>query len=125
MIDLLRRLTILKRLFIMLLLAAIGTVVFGSFSVKEQYNHLVEQKQKMLDIVKNINSEGSAYNLIGLVFKYSHRPNIMFCSQFVYSLLQKVDLAYFDKKAELVQPTDLVELDYFRKLEFVRLLTFR
>ena len=49
MIDLLRRLTILKRLFIMLLLAAIGTVIFGSFSVKEQYNHLVEQKQKMLN----------------------------------------------------------------------------
>ena len=48
MIDLLRRLTILKRLFIMLLLAAIGTVVFGSFSVKEQYNHLVEEKQKQL-----------------------------------------------------------------------------
>jgi hypothetical protein len=84
-----------------------------------------EQKQHMIDIVKDINSEGSAYNLIGLVFKYSHRPNIMFCSQFVYSLLKKVDLAYFEKRPELVQPTDLVELDYFRKLEFVRLLTFR
>lgn len=48
MIELLRRLTILKRLFIMLILAAIGTVVFGTFSVKEQYNHLVEQKQKQL-----------------------------------------------------------------------------
>jgi len=48
MIRLLRRLTILKRLFIMLALAAIGTVVFGSFSVKEQYNHLVEQKFKQI-----------------------------------------------------------------------------
>jgi methyl-accepting chemotaxis protein len=48
MIELLRRLTILKRLFIMLILAAIGTVVFGTFSVKEQYNHLVEQKQKQI-----------------------------------------------------------------------------
>ena len=84
-----------------------------------------EQKKQMLDIVQNINQQGSAYNLIGLVFKYSHRPNIMFCSQFVYSLLKKVGVAYFEKRAELVQPTDLVELDYFRKLEFVRLLTFR
>lgn len=84
-----------------------------------------EQKQAMLDIVRSINSEGSAYNLIGLVFKYSHRPNIMFCSQFVYSLLKKVGVAYFEKRPERVQPTDLVELDYFRKLEFVRLLTFR
>ncbi len=84
-----------------------------------------EQKQQMIEEVRTINQEGSAYNLIGLVFKYSHRPNIMFCSQFVYSLLKKVGLAYFDKKPELVQPTDLVELDYFRKLEFVRLLTFR
>ncbi|WP_196159930.1 hypothetical protein [Reinekea sp. G2M2-21] len=84
-----------------------------------------EQKQAMLDIVRDINSEGSAYNLIGLVFKYSHRPNIMFCSQFVYSLLKKTGVAYFEKRPELVQPTDLVELDYFRKLEFVRLLTFR
>ncbi|MEJ2043542.1 MAG: hypothetical protein P8X74_20975 [Reinekea sp.] len=84
-----------------------------------------EQKQAMIDIVRDINSEGSAYNLIGLVFKYSHRPNIMFCSQFVYSLLQKVGAAYFEKQPERVQPTDLVELDYFRKLEFVRLLTFR
>ncbi|MDD8058193.1 MULTISPECIES: methyl-accepting chemotaxis protein [Shewanella] len=48
MIELLRRLTILKRLFIMLILAAIGTVVFGSFSVKEQYTHLVEQQQKQV-----------------------------------------------------------------------------
>ena len=84
-----------------------------------------EQKKQMLDIVKDINQQGSAYNLIGLIFKYSHRPNIMFCSQFVYSLLKKVGVAYFEKRAELVQPTDLVELDYFRKLEFVRLLTFR
>jgi hypothetical protein len=84
-----------------------------------------EQKQHMIDVVKDINTEGSAYNLIGLVFKYSHRPNIMFCSQFVYSLLKKVGVAYFEKRPELVQPTDLVELDYFRKLEFVRLLTFK
>ncbi|AZG73580.1 methyl-accepting chemotaxis protein [Shewanella livingstonensis] len=48
MIELLRRLTILKRLFIMLALAAVGTVVFGSFSIKEQYNHLIEQQFKQV-----------------------------------------------------------------------------
>jgi len=85
----------------------------------------VEKKKILIDTVKDINEEGSAYNLIGLVFKYSHRPNIMFCSQFVYSMLKKVDLHYFEKRPELVQPTDLVELDYLRKLEFVRLLTFK
>ena len=84
-----------------------------------------EQKQALLDKIRDINDQGSAYNLIGLVFKYSHRPNIMFCSQFVYSLLQSVGLQYFEKKPERVQPTDFVELDYFRKLEFVRLLTFK
>ncbi|UJF20992.1 methyl-accepting chemotaxis protein [Shewanella sp. OMA3-2] len=48
MIASLRQLTILKRLFIMLILAAIGTVCFGSFSVKEQYNNLVNEKYHQL-----------------------------------------------------------------------------
>lgn len=77
-----------------------------------------EQKKALVDKVKEINREGSAYNLIGLIFKYSHKPNIMFCSQFVYTMLKFAGLEYFDKKAAEVQPTDLVELDYYRKLEF-------
>lgn len=48
MIASLRQLTILKRLFIMLILAAIGTVCFGSFSVKEQHNNLVNEKYHQL-----------------------------------------------------------------------------
>ncbi|WP_226410077.1 methyl-accepting chemotaxis protein [Shewanella glacialimarina] len=48
MIASLRQLTILKRLFIMLILAAIGTVCFGSFSVKEQYDNLVNEKYHQL-----------------------------------------------------------------------------
>ncbi|MCK9170679.1 MAG: hypothetical protein M0P01_09715 [Treponema sp.] len=78
----------------------------------------VEQKQKMIDKIREINKEGSAYNLIGLVFKYSWKPNIMFCSQFVYAMLQYEGLAYFTKQAAYVKPTDLIELDYYRKLEF-------
>lgn len=78
-----------------------------------------EQKQKMIEKVREINREGSAYNLLGLVFKYSFKPNIMFCSQFVYQMLKYAGLAYFEKKSTQVRPTDLIELDYHRNLEFV------
>ncbi len=77
-----------------------------------------DQKQSMIEKIREINAEGSAYNIMGLALKYSHKPNIMFCSQFVYSMLKLVGLEYFDKKDGDVKPTDLVELDYHRKLEF-------
>ena len=64
MIGLLRRLTILKRLFIMLALAAVGTVVFGSFSIKEQYNHLIEEQFKQVTgQVALLNSTLDAFKL--------------------------------------------------------------
>lgn len=77
-----------------------------------------EQKRKIIDKVYEINVQGSAYNLLGLVFKYSYKPNIMFCSQFVYKMLALAGLIYFQKDATDVKPTDFVELDYYRKLEF-------
>jgi hypothetical protein len=77
-----------------------------------------EQKRLIIDKVKEINREGSAYNLMGLIFKYSHKPNILFCSQFVYKMLDLAGLAYFAKKPGEVKPTDLIELDYYRKLSF-------
>lgn len=78
----------------------------------------IEQKQQILDKVKQINTDGSAYNLLGLVIKHSYRPNIMFCSQFVYQMLKLAGLTYFDKPAGDVRPTDFIELDYYKKLEF-------
>ena len=45
----LRRFTILQRLMMMLLMAAIGTVCFASFSIKEQYSNLIEQKWLQID----------------------------------------------------------------------------
>ncbi|MDR3294371.1 MAG: hypothetical protein LBT26_00880 [Clostridiales Family XIII bacterium] len=78
-----------------------------------------EQKKRIVDKVREINREGSAYNLIGLVTKHSHKPNIMFCSQFVYKMLKYAGLAYFNKKETEIRPTDFVELDYRRQLEFV------
>ena len=44
MLATLRRFTILQRLIFMLVLAAIGTFVFGSFSINEQRNSLIAQK---------------------------------------------------------------------------------
>lgn len=95
------------------------------FNKKEEASIIVyrlpaskEQKQLLIDKVELINRQGSAYNMLGLVFKYSYRPNIMFCSQFVYKMLKSVGLEYFDKKDAMVKPTDLIELDYYRKLEF-------
>ncbi|MCC4832865.1 methyl-accepting chemotaxis protein [Shewanella sp. 10N.7] len=49
MIAFLRQLTILKRLIIMLVLAAIGTVCFASFSINEQYNNLINQKKVQIE----------------------------------------------------------------------------
>lgn len=53
MIALLRQLTILQRLILMLMLAAIGTVCFASFSINEQYNNLVIQKWQQNDAQLN------------------------------------------------------------------------
>lgn len=78
------------------------------------------QKRIILENIRQINEEGSAYNLWGLFFKSSPQPNIMFCSQFVYRMLELAGLAYFDKDDAHVRPTDFIELDYTRTLEFVR-----
>ncbi len=77
-----------------------------------------EKKQIVLDKIKEINQNGSAYNLVGLVTKFSIRPNIMFCSQFVYSILRYAGLIYFTEKATSVKPSDFIERDYYRDLKF-------
>jgi hypothetical protein len=84
-----------------------------------------EQKKQMLDRIAKINKEGSAYNILGLfLHKRSRKPNIQFCSQFVYNMLDDVGLAYFEKSVTKITPTDLVELDYYRKLKFELEITF-
>lgn len=77
------------------------------------------QKEKMLEKIKQINVEGSAYNLAGLALKKTYKPNIMFCSQFIYNLFEYAGIHYFEKDDKSVMPTDFVELDYDRKLEFI------
>lgn len=77
-----------------------------------------KQKQFLIDEIVKINQEGSAYNLVGLVAKHSFRPNIMFCSQFVYKMLKLAGVEFFEKDAGEVRPTDFIELDYYKKLAF-------
>lgn len=77
-----------------------------------------EKKKLAMEKIREINETGSAYNLVGLVTKISLRPNIMFCSQFVYNMLKVCGLAYFQSPATKIKPTDLVEKDYYRKLQF-------
>lgn len=84
-----------------------------------------EQKQLIADKVKDINRDGSAYNILGLVTKHSLKPNIMFCSQFVYQMLDAADLAYFRKKDGQVRPTDFVELDYYKHLDYCYEIKFQ
>jgi len=82
------------------------------------------QKERILSMVYEINEQGSAYNILGLVLKYSHKSNILFCSQFVYKMLKCAELEYFDKNEALVTPMDLVELDVRRKLQFAYEINF-
>ena len=95
-----------------------ASIIVYSLEVSEK------QKSMLLEKIKEINSEGSAYNILGLIFKYSHRANIMFCSQFVYKMLKYADLQYFEKAEGKVTPTDLVELDYHRKLQYTYEIKF-
>ncbi|WP_179394454.1 hypothetical protein [Lacticaseibacillus absianus] len=83
-----------------------------------------DQKQRVLETIREINLTGSAYNILGLVTKHSLRRNIMFCSQFVYTMLQVADATYFTKHPGDVRPTDFIELDYRRKLEYVTEIRF-
>jgi hypothetical protein len=55
--------------------------------------------------------------LLGLIFKGSARPNIMFCSQFVQTMLELAGLDYFDNARGAVKPVDFIELDGNRALE--------
>jgi hypothetical protein len=57
--------------------------------------------------------------MLGLVINQSYKPNIMYCSQFVYNMLETAEAVYFHSDAMTIKPTDFIEKDYHRKLEFV------
>jgi hypothetical protein len=66
------------------------------------------QKAALIERIRAIDREGSSYNLLGLLTGKSRLPNIMFCSQFVYSLLEGAGLAYFKKGRGVVRPEDFI-----------------
>jgi hypothetical protein len=76
-------------------------------------------KRGMIERVGRIDREGSSYNLLGLILNCSFKPNIMFCSQFVYSLLEGEGIRLFDRAAGRVRPMDFVLLDRDRRLSRV------
>lgn len=78
----------------------------------------IEQKVAIAEKIRRINCEGSSYNVLGLIFKRSLRPNIMYCSQFVYSMLEHAGLEYFSKRPASVDPTDFIDLDLHSALEY-------
>jgi hypothetical protein len=67
-----------------------------------------DQKGALIERIRAIDGEGSSYNLLGLLTKKSRLPNIMFCSQFVYSVLDEGGLAYFKKEGGDVRPEDFI-----------------
>lgn len=77
-----------------------------------------KDKRLILDKIREINANGSAYNALGLVLKHSFRPNIMFCSQFVYRMLELAGVVYFTKPDGKVEPMDFIEQDFYRVLKF-------
>jgi hypothetical protein len=83
-----------------------------------------EKKRTIIDEIQKINEQGSAYNLFGLVLKHSFRPNILFCSQFVYKMLRMVGAQYFEKDDGRITPADLIELDYEKKLRYEYKINF-
>lgn len=84
------------------------------YKIKATY----QQKKRILDKVRLINEQGSSYNYLGFLWSYTFKENIMFCSQFVYTMLEVAELHYFVKKASTVMPMDFLELDAEARLEF-------
>jgi hypothetical protein len=82
------------------------------------------QKQRVISEIRRINAQGSAYNLLGLITGQAAMPNIMFCSQFVYAMLDSAALNPFEKARGKVKPMDFVSLDRTRRLALVYEITF-
>ncbi|MDR0401177.1 MAG: hypothetical protein LBH51_09600 [Treponema sp.] len=80
------------------------------------------QKAALIEQVRAIDREGSSYNLLGLLTGKSKLPNIMFCSQFVYTVLDGAGLAYFEKEGGAVRPEDFIReqgpLEFAGRMEF-------
>lgn len=77
-----------------------------------------KEQRMILNKIKQINQEGSAYNVLGLLTKRSILPNMMYCSQFIYQMLALANLNVFEPTAEIIKPTDFIAYDWDEKLTF-------
>lgn len=99
--------------------------IFLNLNQKEDSQLLVyslnvnkKERKIILNKIKQINEEGSAYNVIGLLTKVSVRSNMMYCSQFVYLMLEEVELNYFEAGPDRIKPTDFIDYDFNKVLRF-------
>jgi hypothetical protein len=84
-----------------------------------------DQKRIILNEIRRINNAGSSYNILGLFLPFKIRENIMYCSQFVYTVLKAAELDYFEISPEKVQPIDFIIRDTGGKLEFCRKIALK
>ena len=77
------------------------------------------QKRAMLERIEAVNREGSSYNLLGLLTGISAKPNIQFCSQFVYATLAAVGAAPFAPPRGTIKPMDFVRFSAKNALALV------
>lgn len=90
------------------------------------YSLIANRKEKeiILNKIKQINEEGSAYNVIGLLTNVSVRSNMMYCSQFVYLMLEEVELNFFEVGPDQIKPTDFIDYDFNEALKFEYKINF-
>ena len=83
-----------------------------------------EQKKRAIDRIAAINREGSSYNVLGLINGKSKMPNIMYCSQFVYTIMQEAGAAYFTPEKGKIIPMDFIYQNRKGTLQFIREYAF-
>jgi hypothetical protein len=79
-----------------------------------------EQKRRAIERITAINREGSSYNVLGLITRQSKMPNIMYCSQFVYTIIQEAGVAYFIPEKAKIIPMDFIYQNRKGTLQFIR-----
>lgn len=109
----------------------LNTESLSSLNQKENSRLLVyslkvdkENRIKILNRIEQINREGSAYNVLGLLTNVSVRSNMMYCSQFAYEMLEEIDQNFFLPSQDKIKPTDFIEYDDKKQLTFEYKINF-
>lgn len=109
----------------------LNTELLADLNQKEDSQVLVyrlkmsaDDRFKILNKIKKINNEGSAYNVVGLLTSVNIRRNMMYCSEFVYRMLEEVDFKLFEVKEDKIKPTDFLDYDLKKELIFEYQINF-